>query len=235
MRDGSIIVTGGSKGIGAGICEDLTRRGFRVVSLSRSGQAVAGEGLACDITDEDAVFDNVKTIAAKSPIIGLVNNAGLHEHKPTKDLTAADFEHIMRINTTAVLIASRAVYPHLCAAGGGLIVNIGSFFEKLGVPDNAAYCASKAAVGAMTRAMAAEWARDRIRILDVAPGYIETDLNRDYLSREKVQQWLARRIPVGRPGTVSEVARLVGLLFAEDIPFLTGETITIDGGQGHNH
>ena len=87
----------------------------------------------------------------------------------------------------------------------------------------------------MTRAMAAEWAKDRIRILDVAPGYIETDLNRDYLSREKVQQWLARRIPVGRPGSVSEVARLVGLLFAEDIPFLTGETITIDGGQGHNH
>lgn len=235
MRDGFILVTGGSKGIGAGICEDLTRRGFRVLSLSRSGQAVAGEGIVCDVTDEQAVFNAVAAIAAKGSIIGLVNNAGLHEYKPTKDLTAADFERILRINTTAVLIASRAVYPHLCAAGGGLIVNIGSFFEKLGVPDNTAYCASKAAVGAMTRAMAAEWARDRIRVLDIAPGYIETDLNRDYLAREKVQQWLARRIPVGRPGSVSEVARLVGVLFAEDIPFLTGETITIDGGQGHHH
>jgi NAD(P)-dependent dehydrogenase (short-subunit alcohol dehydrogenase family) len=235
MRDGRIIVTGGSKGIGAAIVADLIRRGFDVVSLSRSGTADAGEAMVCDVTDEDAVFRTVAAIAAKGPIIGLVNNAGLHEHRPSAELPAADFERILRINTTAVLIASRAVYPHLRERGGGLIVNIGSFFEYLGVPDNVAYCASKAAVGAMTRCLAAEWAKDSIRVLDVAPGYIETDLNSDYLAREKVRRWLQGRIPVGRPGRSDEVARLVGMLFVEDIPFLTGETILIDGGQGHNH
>jgi NAD(P)-dependent dehydrogenase (short-subunit alcohol dehydrogenase family) len=141
----------------------------------------------------------------------------------------------MRLNTTAVFVACREVYPHLKAAEEGLIVNIGSFFDKMGVPDNVAYCASKAAVGAITRSLAAEWAKDGIRVLDVAPGYIETDLNRDYLAKEKVRAWLARRIPVGRPGRPEEVARLVGLLFAEKIGFLTGETIYLDGAQAINH
>jgi len=97
-----------------------------------------------------------------------------------------------------------------------------------------AYSASKAAVGAMSRCLAAEWAKDGIRVLDVAPGYIETDLNREDLAKEKVRKWLAKRIPVGRPGTADEVARLVGALFAEKIGFLTGSTIYIDGCQGSN-
>ena len=141
----------------------------------------------------------------------------------------------MRLNTTAVMIGCREVFPHLLAGGGGLIVNIGSFFETMGVVDNLAYCASKAAVGAMTRCLATEWARHNIRVLDVAPGYIETDLNRDYLASDKVKSWLSRRIPVGRPGRIEEVARLVAVLYQENIGFLTGETIFMDGGQGHNH
>lgn len=119
-------------------------------------------------------------------------------------------------------------------SGEGLIVNIGSFFDRLAVAENVAYCASKAAVGAITRCLASEWAKDGIRVLDVAPGYIETELNRDFLGTEKVKSWINRRVPVGRPGCVSEVARLVGALFSEQIGFLTGETIYIDGGQGAN-
>ena len=87
----------------------------------------------------------------------------------------------------------------------------------------------------MTRCMAVEWSVDNIKVIDVAPGYIETDLNRDYLSREKVKQWLAGRIPTGSAGLPADVARLVAALFVEDIPFLTGETIYVDGGQGMNH
>lgn len=116
-----------------------------------------------------------------------------------------------------------------------MIINIGSFFDKLGVSRNVAYCASKAAVGAITRCLAVEWARDNISVLDIAPGYIETDLNRDFLASDKINAWLSRRVPVGRPGRPNEVARLVGVLFAERIDFLTGETIYIDGGQGMNH
>jgi NAD(P)-dependent dehydrogenase (short-subunit alcohol dehydrogenase family) len=134
-----------------------------------------------------------------------------------------------------VFVACREIYPHLKAAGGGTIVNVGSFFDKLGVSENVAYCASKAALGALTRCLAVEWASDNIRVLDVAPGYIETDLNRDFLARDKVKAWLERRVPVGRAGTAEEVARLVGSIFFENIAFLTGETIYLDGGQGMNH
>jgi len=105
----------------------------------------------------------------------------------------------------------------------------------LGVPDNLAYCASKAAVGAMTRCMAVEWAADGISVVNVAPGYIATDLNKGFLARDKVRTWLAERVPVQRPGAVGEVARMVGAIFSEGIDFLTGETIYVDGGQGINH
>ena len=235
MPEGQIIVTGASRGIGAAIAAELARRGLDVVAVSRTGASQVGYGIACDITDEAAFAAAIGEIAKRGPIAGLVNNAGAHIGGPALTLSAAAFEESIRINTTSVLVACREVQPHLVAAGGGLIVNIGSFFEKLGVPDNLAYCASKAAVGAITRCLATEWASAGIRVMNVAPGYIETDLNRDYLGREKVRAWLARRIPVGRPGQVEEVARLVATLFQEEIGFLTGETIFIDGGQGHNH
>jgi NAD(P)-dependent dehydrogenase (short-subunit alcohol dehydrogenase family) len=134
-----------------------------------------------------------------------------------------------------VFAASRLAYPYLVASGGGTIVNIGSFFDKLGVPDNLAYCASKAAVGAITRCLAVEWARDNIRVLDVAPGYIETDLNREWLKSERAQAFMKRRIPLRRAAQPEEVARLVGCLMAEEIDFLSGETIYIDGAHGINH
>jgi len=87
----------------------------------------------------------------------------------------------------------------------------------------------------MTRCLAVEWAARGIRVLDVAPGYIETDLNRDALTKGPLHDFLARRIPGGRPGTTAEVARLVAAIFSEDIPFLTGETLYLDGGQGIAH
>lgn len=235
MRSGQIIVTGASRGIGEAIAVELDRRGFAVAGLSRSGVSVVGTGYACDMTDEWAIADAIAKVAAEGPLIGLINNAGAHESKRSAELSLADFETTMRLNASAVMVACRESYPHLKAAGDALIVNIGSFFDKLAVIDNLAYCASKAAVGAITRCLAAEWARDGIRVLDVAPGYIETDLNRDFLASEKTQAWLKRRIPAGRAGSPQEVARLVGALYTENIAFLTGETIYIDGGQGANH
>ncbi|MBJ7408186.1 MAG: SDR family oxidoreductase, partial [Bradyrhizobium sp.] len=192
-------------------------------------------GYACDMTSESAISGAIAKIALEGPVIGLVNNAGAHEAKRTVELSLSDFEATMRLNASAVMVACRESYPHLKLAGDSLIVNIGSFFDKLAVIDNLAYCASKAAVGAITRCLAAEWARDGIRVLDVAPGYIETDLNRDFLASDKVRAWLKRRVPVGRAGSPDEVARLVGALYAENIAFLTGETIYIDGCQGANH
>ncbi|GAB7551204.1 3-oxoacyl-ACP reductase FabG1 [Novosphingobium sp. 11B] len=234
MRDGQIVITGASKGIGAAIAVELAARGMTVTCLSRSGEAPAGNGMRCDVTDEDAVRKAFAAIGERGPVTGLVNNAGIHIPGPIANLSVEDFDRTMALNATAVMIAAREAYP-LLRQGGGLVVNIGSFFDKLGVRDNLAYCASKAAVAAMTRVMAVEWAGDAIRAINVAPGYIETDLNRDYLTRPKVASWMAGRIPVGAPGATGDVARLVAALFVEDLPFLTGETIYVDGGQGINH
>lgn len=234
MAKGQIIVTGASKGIGASIAAELDRRGHDVVCLSRSGTSDVGHAIACDMTDEDAVRAAMAEIGARGPVAGLVNNAGVHILGSIATLSTEDFNKTFALNTTAVMIAAREVYPHL-RENGGIIVNIGSFFDKLGVPDNLAYCASKAAVAAMTRCMAVEWAREGIRVMNVAPGYIETDLNRDFLAREKVKAWMASRIPVGQPGTSADVAKLVSSIMDENINFLTGETIYIDGAQGMNH
>src|SRR5690606_4727321 len=112
-------------------------------------------------------------------------------------------------NATSVFMSCQSAYPHLLAAGGGLIVNIGSFFDKMGVKRNLAYCASKAAVGAMTRCLAVEWAGKGIRVVDVAPGYIVTDLNKDAMEAGPLREYLAKRIPGGQPGSSADVARLV--------------------------
>ena len=168
MSNGQIIVTGASRGIGEAIAVELNRRGFQVAGLSRSGSCSVGTGIVCDMTDESSIAKAIAKVAANGPIVGLVNNAGAHEGKRSADLSLADFELTMRLNASAVMVACRETYPHLKASGDALIVNVGSFFDKLAVVENLAYCASKAAVGAITRCLAAEWARDGIRVLDVA-------------------------------------------------------------------
>lgn len=235
MSDGQIIVTGASRGIGQHIAQKLVDNGYTVAALSRSGDAPAGYGIKCDVADETSLSAAIADVAAKGPILGLVNNAGLHKSCPSHLLTTQEFESSMRVNAVAVMVASREIYPHLKAHCGGLIVNMGSFFDRMGVRDNIAYSASKAAVAAITRTLAVEWARDGIRVLNIAPGYIETDLNRDFLAQPKVATWMKQRIPVGRPGQPDEIADFVLGLFERPIGFLTGETIYIDGGQGMNH
>lgn len=234
MLNPCIIVTGASKGIGAAITKMLDQRGLSVIGLSRSGGSVAGEGRVCDMTDETSVRKTIAAIGLERNITCLVNNAGIYIGSPIAELTTKTYDQVMTLNAKAVMIASREVYP-LLRERGGKIINIGSFFDKMGVPHNLPYCASKAAVASMTRCMAVEWAADNIKVINVAPGYIETDLNRDYLSRDKVKKWLSTRVPTGGAGDANDVARLVTALITEDIPFLTGETIYIDGGQGMNH
>jgi NAD(P)-dependent dehydrogenase (short-subunit alcohol dehydrogenase family) len=243
--DEVIAVTGASRGIGAAIALALAGRGFRVACLTRGARLPEGadpaiaERLAaypCDVTDEASLRSAFAAIAAAGARLkGLVNNAGLHLHGPSDRFATADWERVMAINATAVFVGCREAHPHLVAAGGGTIVNLGSFFDRLGVKRNAAYCAAKAAVAAITRCLAVEWAEAGIRVIDVAPGYIATDLNRAALEAGPLSAYLEKRIPAGKPGTPEEVAALVGSLFGEPVPFLTGATIYVDGGQSIAH
>jgi NAD(P)-dependent dehydrogenase (short-subunit alcohol dehydrogenase family) len=243
-----VAVTGASRGIGAAIALELARRGYAVGCLARSGERPtlpAGEDalasrlvpVRCDVIDEESVRGALAALAATGlRVRGVVNNAGVQLTGPSDRFATSQFEEVLTMNATAVFVVAREALPHLEAGGGGLIVNIGSFFEKLGVKNNAAYCASKAAVGAITRCLAVEWAPRGIRVVNVAPGVILTDLTREHLTPESgLRKYLDRRIPVGAPSPPEPIARLVAALFSEDIPFLTGETITCDGGQSIAH
>lgn len=247
MSQSCVIVTGASRGIGAAIAESLAQAGFTVGCLSRSGDhphrqnatnAVRQRWLsaACDVTDARQVRAAIADIQARCnlPIIGLVNNAGIHTEGKSETLPLDEFDKVMQTNVNSVLIGSQSVYPYL-RESGGLIVNIGSFFDKMGVKRNLAYCASKAAVGAITRCLAVEWAAAGVRVMNVAPGYILTDLNREAMSEGPLRAFLEKRIPGGLPGTAEDIGALVALLFSMPGRFLSGETIYIDGAQGVAH
>ena len=236
MSEGRVIVTGASRGLGAATARALADAGYDVIGLSRTGDCAAGRGVVCDMTDETAVKSVFADLAGDpAPVVGLVNNAGAHGQSVSAEISVADYERVMALNATAVVVASREAYGLLKRGGGGLIVNMGSVFDKLGVREHLAYCVSKAAVGAITRCLAVEWAEDGIAVVNVAPGYVETDFNRDFMRRDAVKRWLERRIPVGRTGTPEEVAELVTALFRMRVPYLTGETIYLDGGHGMHH
>ena len=232
-----IAVTGASRGIGAAIAAELAQRGYRVGCLTRKGSGAAHERfvhVACDVTDEGSIRNAFAALAKHAGRIdGLVNNAGLHLEGRSAELATPVWEQVMSTNARSVFLCCREIYPYL-EESGGTIVNIGSFFDKLGVKRNLAYCASKAAVGAITRCLAVEWAARKIRVLDVAPGYIATELNAEAM-KGPLRAFLEARVPTRGPGTAQDVARLVASLFAEDVAFLTGETIYVDGGQGIAH
>ena len=143
-----IAVTGASRGIGAAIAAELARRGFVVGCLSRQGgmpegAAPAADGtyvcIRCDVTDESSLKTAFAELAERGGgIHGLVNNAGIHKDAPSYSIAISLYEEVMRTNATAVVASCREVYPHLLKANGALIVNIGSFFDKIGVKRNAA-------------------------------------------------------------------------------------------------
>jgi NAD(P)-dependent dehydrogenase (short-subunit alcohol dehydrogenase family) len=246
MRDQAILVTGASRGIGAAIAEQLAEAGYVVGCLSRSGQLparpAASQGarnrwvaFQGDVTERDALDAACRALAERAPLAGLVNNAGLHRTQPAAELSRAEWDAAVAMNVTSVIQGAQSAYPYLAEAGGGLVVNMGSFFDRMGVKQNLAYCATKAAVAAITRVLAVEWAAKGIRALTVAPGYVVTDLNGAAMEAGPLRAYLEKRIPRGTPGDADEVARVVRGLFEMDCGFLTGETIYLDGGQGIAH
>ena len=172
-----------------------------------------------------AVGKEAAAFAASSTMPAFTATREAHE------LATDDFDDLMRTNAPSVMMVCREAYPHLEKRRRHRIVNIGSFFDKIGVTRNLAYCASKAAVGAITRCLAVEWARDE-HPRDERGARLHRDRPQPRQRDDEEAAALDQaRLPAGRPGTPEEVARLVASLFSEDIAFLTGETIYIDGGQ----
>ena len=212
------LVTGASSGLGRHFALTLARRGVKVALAARRSEALS------DLAEEIAGFDgralplrldvrdpaSVENCVAEAetelgPLSVLVNNAGVATTKPALEMTVADWDDVVDTNLKGAWLVAQAAAKHMAALGnGGSIVNIASILGLAGSGQVAGYCASKAGLINLTRALAVELARDRIRVNAIAPGYIETDINRDFLASEPGDR-LRRRIPQRRFGQPSDL------------------------------
>ncbi len=238
------LVTGASRGIGQAIALALGAAGADVACCARSREQIdrtAGEirdgggratGISLDVTKASDIERAVREAeVALGPVDVLVNNAGIILEKKTIELTDDEWDSVLTTNLTSMFRLARAVAPGMMARHGGKIINIGSMYGPIGVPRYAAYCASKAAVEALTRSLGAEWARHGIQVNCLAPGYMNTDIPRAALADEKTRALFLSKVPARRIGEPEEVGPLAVYLASPASDFMTGQTLYLDGGQ----
>jgi NAD(P)-dependent dehydrogenase (short-subunit alcohol dehydrogenase family) len=161
----------------------------------------------------------------------LVNNAGVTLEKRAVEVTDEEWDTVFATNLTSMFRCARAAAPGMIERGRGKVINVGSMYGVLGVPRYAAYCASKAAVGGLTRNLAAEWARHGIQVNCLAPGLINTEIPRAALADEKTRPRFLSKIPARRIGEPEEAGALAVYLASSASDFMTGQTLYLDGGQ----
>lgn len=242
------IITGASLGLGRATAIRMAEEGADVALLDRNKDA--GEALASEISakgrqarfwaldvsienDVKRITDDVVKAFGRLDI--LVNNAGVvGANKPTHELTEAEWDFVQAINVKGVFFATKHAIPHLRSAGGGSIINLSSIYGLVSAPDVPAYHASKGAVRLMTKTDALIYAKDRIRVNSIHPGFIWTSMVEEYLASqgdvEAGKPTVASLHPLGHMGEPDDIAWGAVYLASDEAKFVTGSELVIDGG-----
>lgn len=243
--DGKVaLVTGANGGLGAHFAQTLAAAGAKVALAARKVdtvkasvariRAAGGEacGVALDVTRRDSVVRAIGEAAATlGPITVVVNNAGVAVTKPLLDHTDEDWEQVIGVNLTGAWRVAQEAARHMVAHGeGGSIVNVASILGLRVASQVPGYVASKAALIQLTKAMALELARHRVRVNALAPGYVETGINREFFASEAGQA-LVKRVPQRRIGKPDELDGALLLLASDAGSYATGSVVVLDGGH----
>ena len=238
------IVTGGNGGIGLGMAKGMAEAGAAIVVAGRDaaknasavkeihGLGATASAIAVDVLKEESCRALIAdTVKQHGRLDILVNNAGMSIRKQPQDFTAAEWHTVLDSNLTSAFLCSQAAYPAMKKAGAGKVINIGSMMSIFGAAFATAYAASKGGMVQMTKAMATAWAKDNIQVNSILPGWIDTALTRR--AREQVQglhESVLKRTPASRWGVPDDFAGIAVFLAAPASDFVTGASITVDGG-----
>ncbi len=236
-----ILVTGGSRGIGAGIVRTLATQGAQVAFTYSSNQAAAeavlksleGNGhfiVPLRLTDEASIDAAIQQVLEKfGQITGLVNNAGITKDQLLLRMKADDFDQVIQTNLRGAFLCTKAVLKPMLKARQGSIVNITSVIGHSGNAGQVNYAASKAGLDGMTKSIAQEIGSRGIRVNCVAPGFIETEMTE--VLPEAQKNAILQKIPLQKFGNVSDVANAVRFLLSDESRYVTGQTIHVNGGM----
>jgi acetoacetyl-CoA reductase len=232
------IVTGGTRGIGEAISVALRDMGMKVAANYAGNEERAREfsdrtGIAAykwDVADHDACQEGVRQVEADlGPVDVLVNNAGITRDSTMRKMSRAQWDEVMDVNLGGCFNMAKAVFDGMTGRKYGRIVNIGSINGQAGQYGQVNYAAAKSGIHGFTKALAQEGARSGVTVNAIAPGYIDTDMVAAV--PEDVLGKIVAKIPVGRLGKAEEIARGVAFLVDENAGFVTGSTLSINGGQ----
>lgn len=234
-----LLVTGGARGIGRAVADAFAARGARVCILDRDAVPEAPAGWLCvagnvaDPTAVEAAFAAMD--AAWGGVDVAMANAGIAMNTPTIDLSASEWQRALDINLTGAFLTAQAAARRMLRDGAGLILFTSSLYGSVGGAERAAYCATKAAVANLARALACEWGPSGVRVNALAPGYTETTLVAELVARGRLDAGrLAARAPLGRLVQPEEVAALACFLASPAAAAITGAVLPVDGGWAAN-